>query len=125
MTPNVPHLRSRPLGRCWRCASSLRPLHCASSLRSVTATASAARYTLSLHDALPIFLLREPEQRLHLVDVVAHDHRHDRDLPAAVRRGVPQDAQRSEEHTSELQSLRHLVCRLLLETTTRTTAQGA
>src|SRR5437899_6654750 len=29
----------------------------------------------------------------------------------------PQDAltQRSEEHTSELQSLRHLVCRLLLE----------
>src|SRR5205814_3421195 len=26
-----------------------------------------------------------------------------------------QDAKRSEEHTSELQSLRHLVCRLLLE----------
>src|SRR5258705_4392201 len=25
------------------------------------------------------------------------------------------DAERSEEHTSELQSLRHLVCRLLLE----------
>src|SRR5438045_8010803 len=33
-------------------------------------------------------------------------------------RGVgnrPLDRQRSEEHTSELQSLRHLVCRLLLE----------
>src|SRR5437899_10093843 len=28
---------------------------------------------------------------------------------------VPRSAQRSEEHTSELQSLRHLVCRLLLE----------
>src|SRR5258705_5182747 len=27
----------------------------------------------------------------------------------------PADALRSEEHTSELQSLRHLVCRLLLE----------
>src|SRR5258705_8083646 len=27
----------------------------------------------------------------------------------------PVDALRSEEHTSELQSLRHLVCRLLLE----------
>src|SRR5258705_12111523 len=27
----------------------------------------------------------------------------------------PRDARRSEEHTSELQSLRHLVCRLLLE----------
>src|SRR5262245_62929267 len=29
--------------------------------------------------------------------------------------GVQAIAQRSEEHTSELQSLRHLVCRLLLE----------
>src|SRR5262245_64090194 len=28
---------------------------------------------------------------------------------------LPCDACRSEEHTSELQSLRHLVCRLLLE----------
>src|SRR5262245_20645895 len=28
---------------------------------------------------------------------------------------VPVDSERSEEHTSELQSLRHLVCRLLLE----------
>src|SRR5437899_4490609 len=28
---------------------------------------------------------------------------------------APQSASRSEEHTSELQSLRHLVCRLLLE----------
>src|SRR5258705_3832381 len=32
---------------------------------------------------------------------------------AAINRA--HDAQRSEEHTSELQSLRHLVCRLLLE----------
>src|SRR5258705_9642470 len=30
-------------------------------------------------------------------------------------RGGPCSASRSEEHTSELQSLRHLVCRLLLE----------
>src|SRR5258705_8368604 len=29
--------------------------------------------------------------------------------------GMPYAAPRSEEHTSELQSLRHLVCRLLLE----------
>src|SRR5437899_8881541 len=29
--------------------------------------------------------------------------------------GRPPHASRSEEHTSELQSLRHLVCRLLLE----------
>src|SRR5438045_5523480 len=31
------------------------------------------------------------------------------------RKGIAPDKGRSEEHTSELQSLRHLVCRLLLE----------
>src|SRR5262245_63976307 len=35
-------------------------------------------------------------------------------VPAEVSLGVV-DESRSEEHTSELQSLRHLVCRLLLE----------
>src|SRR5690625_4606202 len=34
--------------------------------------------------------------------------------------GTPLDAERSEEHTSELQSRGHLVCRLLLEKTTHT-----
>src|ERR1035438_2870277 len=29
--------------------------------------------------------------------------------------GIPRSIMKSEEHTSELQSLRHLVCRLLLE----------
>src|SRR5258705_1360841 len=50
-----------------------------------------------------------------------------RQQPVAVREHVlqpaevrllarrPPEAERSEEHTSELQSLRHLVCRLLLE----------
>src|SRR5438045_8507081 len=54
-------------------------------------------YTLSLHDALPISPLSPPadDRQAHMVD-----HRR---------------PQRSEEHTSELQSLRHLVCRLLLE----------
>ena len=33
----------------------------------------------------------------------------------AVRHYIQNQAERSEEHTSELQSLRHLVCRLLLE----------
>src|ERR1035441_10718787 len=32
-----------------------------------------------------------------------------------MRRGSQSEVSRSEEHTSELQSLRHLVCRLLLE----------
>src|SRR5437899_6577041 len=45
------------------------------------------------------------ERQRRLVD----DHRGDRE------RAGRDDDQRSEEHTSELQSLRHLVCRLLLE----------
>src|SRR5258705_4443109 len=42
----------------------------------------------------------------------------ERDCPAANVLAIGADTeehQRSEEHTSELQSLRHLVCRLLLE----------
>src|SRR6266581_8870048 len=61
-------------------------------------TATTEIYTLSLHDALPIFG-RGPR--------VAR--REPRNLPGVDRR------QRSEEHTSELQSPVHLVCRLLLE----------
>src|SRR5437899_3733200 len=63
-------------------------------------------YTLSLHDALPISLSSELWGNDRLV---ADSRRHvERVL------GTLGDA-RSEEHTSELQSLRHLVCRLLLE----------
>src|SRR5262245_66447348 len=36
-------------------------------------------------------------------------------FPACKRVSAPLPDERSEEHTSELQSLRHLVCRLLLE----------
>src|SRR5690349_24251937 len=68
-------------------------------------TATTVVYTLSLHDALPIFpvdaanlgisgqnpyFILTPGHTLHFVE-------------------------RSEEHTSELQSRRELVCRLLLE----------
>src|SRR3989442_6710137 len=67
-------------------------------------TATTEIYTLSLHDALPIY---------H-VPVVGPEHPE----PEGVG-GVALDdlanAQRSEEHTSELQSRPHLVCRLLLE----------
>src|SRR5262245_65754466 len=62
-------------------------------------------YTLSLHDALPI-------SRAGAAALGAPAP------PGACRRcGTRSRArrQRSEEHTSELQSLRHLVCRLLLE----------
>src|SRR5438045_7130431 len=64
-------------------------------------------YTLSLHDALPI-LIRDPaKQRLDARRLALHVFER-----TVVGR---EDGERSEEHTSELQSLRHLVCRLLLE----------
>src|SRR6266403_6274060 len=61
-------------------------------------TATTEIYTLSLHDALPISALA------HRVRDGRH-HVDQRDL----------EQRRSEEHTSELQSRRDLVCRLLLE----------
>src|SRR5947199_6908460 len=73
-------------------------------------------YTLSLHDALPI-LTEVRVQRLTAGDHEEHGPQHDEAAPhvrreEAHRVGRPD---RSEEHTSEFQSLRHLVCRLLLE----------
>src|SRR5258707_6788689 len=68
-------------------------------------TATTEIYTLSLHDALPIF--GDEVQLLH-----PEDHR---DIPLAVLRPVRRWSSRSEEHTSELQSRQYLVCRLLLE----------
>src|ERR1039458_6065565 len=66
-------------------------------------TATTEIYTLSLHDALPISSFpATPPDSLTLSNC----------YPAP-------SASRSEEHTSELQSLRHLVCRLLLEKTHR------
>src|SRR5712672_4617348 len=68
-------------------------------------TATTEIYTLSLHDALPISTFREKHGRL-LVCATNFIRALD---PAFLRHG------RSEEHTSELQSLAYLVCRLLLE----------
>src|SRR5258707_7018030 len=65
-------------------------------------TATTEIYTLSLHDALPIYGPRAVIQ-LELQELGRHGG-------LAVRR-----QQRSEEHTSELQSRQYLVCRLLLE----------
>src|SRR2546422_5742483 len=82
-------------------------------------TATTEIYTLSLHDALPI--CRAVEHRLD--DPTRETARRDRLVSAwmpvawwndfgGVTLGL---RQRSEEHTSELQSRLHLVCRLLLE----------
>src|SRR5205814_9994001 len=73
-------------------------------------------YTLSLHDALPICCqAREARlRRIHPEFVAALRRRSGRQFQARSERS-PSATSRSEEHTSELQSLRHLVCRLLLE----------
>src|SRR5205814_9282691 len=71
-------------------------------------------YTLSLHDALPI--CRPPAGRARPLRRRGRRRaRSTRDRAARDRLGARGAAGRSEEHTSELQSLRHLVCRLLLE----------
>src|SRR5258708_24053732 len=64
-------------------------------------TATTEIYTLSLHDALPI----SDRGRVSQFGGHVPDHLGDLALQGA----------RSEEHTSELQSPDHLVCRLLLE----------
>src|SRR3712207_8490112 len=77
-------------------------------------TATTEIYTLSLHDALPIFggLVGGVAEHQALVtgalalDLVVGD-------PGGAR--LEGGVHRSEEHTSELQSRQYLVCRLLLE----------
>src|SRR5258708_32854298 len=69
-------------------------------------TATTEIYTLSLHDALPISHAPIQEAESEAADRPAR----------TVRLLSPQRPPgRSEEHTSELQSPDHLVCRLLLE----------
>src|SRR5688572_31316435 len=64
-------------------------------------------YTLSLHDALPIFNL--------FLDRPAQIRAWLRQQPEASASNGREREKRSEEHTSELQSQSNLVCRLLLE----------
>src|SRR2546430_4345725 len=79
-------------------------------------TATTEIYTLSLHDALPIFRGADPP-RLHRPAARGHRRaeRAPRDAEGRGRGGAPAEGARSEEHTSELQSQSNLVCRLLLE----------
>src|SRR2546429_6026257 len=97
-------------------------------------TATTEIYTLSLHDALPISFLREPqdyalvgsdlaerllEQNVVYVEatlsvgvMLLRKQQAEANFAALLHSTEPF---RSEEHTSELQSRLHLVCRLLLE----------
>src|SRR5439155_25138324 len=105
------------------------------STSTLTSTPTPATSTLSLHDALPISRLQRQQIKIgssvqrHRQDLRRFNcrsrrrayslylhrvgfHRYD------LLRGAGTDCKhgdRSEEHTSELQSRGHLVCRLLLE----------
>src|SRR5687767_15246527 len=67
-------------------------------------TATTEIYTLSLHDALPI--CRNKQKQAKYKGFTSPKHH---------TRVMFWRCKRSEEHTSELQSLAYLVCRLLLE----------
>src|SRR5690349_24877894 len=83
-------------------------------------TATTEIYTLSLHDALPIYLQARFGNLARERQCGARTRRHH----GRTFRTVADSAAvfgRSEEHTSELQSRRDLVCRLLLEKKKKTT----
>src|SRR3712207_7380611 len=88
-------------------------------------TATTEIYTLSLHDALPIFrngaaLTITVNDRVVEAPATSRTDNENENVPAV--EGTPDNVavagsndRRSEEHTSELQSRQYLVCRLLLE----------
>src|SRR2546429_1900835 len=82
-------------------------------------TATTEIYTLSLHDALPISLspplFHSHSSPPRSAKVLTPSGSHWSGNGRAVWYVYPVQGRRSEEHTSELQSRLHLVCRLLLE----------
>src|SRR5258708_30583793 len=83
-------------------------------------TATTEIYTLSLHDALPIldnYLLALSKIRRSIIlrTLWANTFSAALDSWSLASSFLSSSASRSEEHTSELQSPDHLVCRLLLE----------
>src|SRR2546430_17522972 len=81
-------------------------------------TATTEIYTLSLHDALPISQSQystAPPLKFQIINHSSPDlHTFSVGGPRSINH-QPSTINRSEEHTSELQSQSNLVCRLLLE----------
>src|SRR6266508_336938 len=77
-----------------------------------SAPAPTEIYTLSLPDALPISATPHVHGALQVIHVLSDRREVGHELPGF---------RRSEEHTSELQSRGHLVCRLLLRRPPRST----
>src|SRR5690606_41307391 len=102
-----------------------------SSLLTTNGTTATQLYTLSLHDALPIYARKRARDAfdggIAAVDQELRRRAAGEQVRLEVRRNPDADvdlaaaqrfferARRSEEHTSELQSRENLVCRLLLE----------
>src|SRR5439155_24420529 len=103
------------------CLSTMQSLHYTAIFFFFKDPPTSEIYTLSLHDALPISGARDKMAAV-VRDTAA---RGGRILVPAFAVGRAQelvyDLHRSEEHTSELQSRGHLVCRLLLEKKNTTT----
>src|SRR5262249_58970147 len=88
-------------------------------------TATPEIYTLSLHDALPIYVFNptdilwalatrvQPHGQISITEPIFRGNTLDPSLVDYIKTSCM--IVRSEEHTSELQSLTNLVCRLLLE----------
>src|SRR5258707_6178087 len=79
-------------------------------------TATTEIYTLSLHDALPIY--RRMELSTGQLSSLIRPYQGSASVPSRARAHSGSRlniGDRSEEHTSELQSRQYLVCRLLLE----------
>src|SRR5207247_4352221 len=99
-----------PISLCQRLAPPRTLSYAPSSPRFVlfflNAPSTTQFYSLSLHDALPIFIACAGARRIE-----------DDEVEGRRRNGAhrPHPSGRSEEHTSELQSRVDLVCRLLLE----------
>src|SRR5690625_7122426 len=78
-------------------------------------------YTLSLHDALPILFRRisfpsdDASAGISIRERKQQQYQPGKSADTDLQRSRKPPRSRSEEHTSELQSRGHLVCRLLLE----------
>src|SRR5438034_11426783 len=94
---------------------SQEPYHSPETCFFITTRATTSIYTLSLHDALPIsfsaLLSASPFMRASAYSPRANFRASSRNAFRFSGRSF----NRSEEHTSELQSHSELVCRLLLE----------
>src|SRR2546429_8425548 len=96
----------------------MNPSSCIFSFFFFNDTATTEIYTLSLHDALPILATsdwRMAASSAISVWAIARSGSSTRRSPMPSSGPVGSAENRSEEHTSELQSRLHLVCRLLLE----------